>query len=91
MSMDDYALQEKWDNFIASLPSPPPPPGVEEEPPEEDNEEIYISDISRGNTPKRVYEGGSSSSDTESQSIKKMAYASTTQVTNTRNDVDLPK
>ena len=91
LRMDDYALQEKWDKFIASLPSPPPPPGVEEEPPEEENEEIYISDISRGNTPKRVYEGGSSSSDTEAHSIKKMAYASTTQVTNTRNDVDLPK
>ena len=88
VGMDDCALQDKWNDIVASLPSPPP--GVEEEPPEEDNEEIYISDVSRGNTSKRVYEGGSSSSDTESKSVKKMAYASTIQVTNMMNDDDSP-
>ena len=89
VGMDDFALQEKWNDSVASLPSPPPPPGVGE-PPEEDNKEIYISDVSTGNTPKRVYEGGTSSSDTKSKSIKKMAYASTIQVTNMMNDDDSP-
>ena len=88
VGMDDFALQDKWNDFVTSLPSPPPPPGVEE-PPEEDNEEIYIADVS-GGIPPRGSEGGSSSSDTESKSIKKMAYASTIQVTNMMNDDDSP-
>ena len=77
VGMDDCALKDKWEDFVLSLPRPPPPPGVEEAPPdgmdaqEGEIKDVDVSDVSRGNTPKRVYEIENSGSENEARIPKK--------------------
>ena len=75
--MDDHPMREKWEDFLQTIPPPPPPPGNVEAPPEEleEIEELVVSDVSRGNTPKRNYESENSGSETETLVPKKKAYA----------------
>ena len=69
-------------------PPPPPPPGEVEAPSEEmeEIEEIVISDVSRGNTPKRIYESENSGSETKTLVPKKKAYALATTSPSYGND-----
>ena len=75
--MDDHPMWEKLEDFLQPIPLPPPPPGEVEAPSEEmeEIEDIVVSDVSRGNTPKRVYESENSGSETETLVPKKKAYA----------------
>ena len=50
-------MREKWEDFLQTIPPPPLPPGEVEAPSEEmeEIEEIVVSDVSRGNTPKNAF------------------------------------
>ena len=95
IGMDGYPMKDKWEDFVQSLPPPPPPPGVAEEPPvgadiqDEEIEEVDVSDVSRGNTPKRVYGSGTSGSDNAIQFAKKITFAMPTPSPNASDD-DVP-